>query len=387
MKVTATNDPAVVDRWVSSHILQPKVESLDFRNSTAGNPQKAAPLPLIPIGLDCEFTAVYSRGQRPRAATVQLATRRRLLPDGRFVGEDAVLVAHLLSMEHTVSRFASAASRSFGGAVVPRSLVELFSRDGCDKVLPVGQEVQADVLLLQKALRISNPPALEAPGPVELLRELHRDRTVAVSPADSIAPAAATVSTSNGSGSGSGSNSGGNAVSAARKPGSTMLVGELTAMHFPLLAASSERARVRSLQDMAVLYSGFPRWKRKAVTMSCWDRWPLTRPQLAYAAIDAYASLDVFCSLAEVAALLHSEEVHATDAAAKRQRAKLMSTSTAAAAASLLGMKPPPAGEAAGSDSVGSDAAAGLFSSNVGLAKVLRSPYYGQAVDAALAYE
>lgn len=342
MKVTATNDPKVVDRWVTSHILQPKVELPDPSVFSASAAVTASPLPLVPIGLDCEFTAAFSRGQRPKAATVQLATCRRLLPDGRFVGEDAVLVAHLLSMGQSAPQSSQPPRGDSSGSVVPRSLVDLFSRGGCDRVLPVGQEVGQDVQLLARALRIDNPPQIKAPGPVELLRELHRSR-----------PARSESSSSDATGS---------TAAAGGRTNSTMLIGELTMMHYPLQTASNQKTMVRSLQDLAVMYSGFPRWKKKAVTMSCWDRWPLTRPQLAYAAIDAYASLDVFCSLTQVAALLHDRGVRA---GSSRRTAPIT-----------------PRTASAGDNS---DSEVNPFESGTQLAKLLRSPYYGQAVDAALA--
>ena len=62
-------------------------------------------------------------------------------------------------------------------------------------------------------------------------------------------------------------------------------------------ARNLETGKGQSLQSLAQDVCGFPKWKRRGVTLSDWARPCLSRTQLCYAAMDAVASLMVGLAL------------------------------------------------------------------------------------------
>ena len=279
--VTCTNDPASIDAWLTKHVLPPGSGDEDLDDGNAAT--------LMPIGVDVEMQPRFVKGSSaPPLACLQLAT------------SDAVLVAQVLGM--TPSE-------------LPRGLARLFATPGLRRrILPVGVGVREDVVKLLDAL------GLRAGGaPAVGVRELAVTELLA-----SCVPTFASCggSTDSGSGVGGGGSMGSSISSISSRSsngngvcgdegilsgcGSTRLA---ALAHSPAVAVvniaelhawlglSRGAGHSAGLEALARQLLGFPRWKRRSITMSAWEAWPLDRSQQLYAALDAVASRDVFAFL------------------------------------------------------------------------------------------
>jgi hypothetical protein len=274
--VTCTNDADEIAAWLQAHIFA----RADAAAGDGGS--------LLPLGLDCEFQPRFVRGAAaPPLACLQLAT------------ENAVLVAQVLGL--------AAPARGGGGAAadrpLPRALSRLFASPAQRRlVLPVGVGVREDVTKLLDALGLgggARPPAAAAtPAAPVGVREL--------------AAAELLACLAGGGDDGDGDGNGGGGLDARAAPPPPHLQRQLRLSPLPPSAsvACVNLAELNSwlgfgrgaghsagLEALARQLLGFPRWKRRSITMSAWESWPLDRGQQKYAALDAFASLRVFSFL------------------------------------------------------------------------------------------
>ena len=193
---------------------------------------------------------------------------------------DAVLVAQVLGLAPPASGGGGGGGGRAGNNTppqLPRALAQIFASPAARRlILPVGVGVREDVTKLLDALGLRGE-AGGASAPVGV-RELAAAELLACLPAGAAVDGAA--------------------VRIAPLPLSSAVaccnLGELNSW----LGLGRGAGHSAGLESLARQLLGFPRWKRRSVTMSAWETWPLDRAQQLYAALDAVASLRVFDFLA-----------------------------------------------------------------------------------------
>ena len=268
LTVTCTNEPASIDAWLAQHVLPEGDDDGEGGGSGGGV--------LLPLGVDVEMQPRFVKGSSaPPLACLQLATA------------DAVLVAQVLGLSP---------------AELPRGLARLFSSPGLRRrVLPVGVGVREDVVKLLDALglRAGGAPAVSVRelAAVELLAAC---QPVGSRSSGGGGSSASSTSRSASGGGGGGAGSSGGTQLTALAPSSAVAVVNVAELH-AWLGLSRGAGHSAGLEALARQLLGFPRWKRRSITMSAWEAWPLDRSQQLYAALDAVASRDVFAFLLDAA--------------------------------------------------------------------------------------